>query len=212
MAVSEAALERRQADSSTFYAAGMAIMFLFFATIYGPIGLLGERRIGTLARLLAAPIRPASIVLGSAIAGFVLGIVSMTTLIVATTVLLGASWGPPLLVAALAMAAVVAAMGLSMLICTLARTEDQAGGWNAILAITLAVLGGAMVPLSQAPEILHQLSRITPHAWFLEAIDNLAAPSVALADIAPALVVLCGFGAVAGAIGLVRARSSLVAR
>ena len=212
IAISEASLERRQADASTFYAAGMAIMFLFFATIYGPIGLLGERRIGTLARLLAAPIRPASILLGSAIAGFVLGLVSMTTLVVATTLLLGAAWGPPLFVAALGVSAVVAAMGLSILVCTLARSEDQAGGWNAILAITLAVLGGAMVPLTQAPEILHQLSRLTPHAWFLGAIDDMAATGVVFGDIAPAILVLLGFGTVTGAVGLIRARTFLVAR
>jgi ABC-2 type transport system permease protein len=209
---SETSMERRQATTATFYAAAMAIMFLFFATIYGPMGILGERRSGTLARLLAAPIRPASIVLGASIASFVLGLFSMTTLIVATTVLLGAAWGPPALVAPLAVAAVIAAMGVSILICTVARTEDQAGGWNAMVAITLAILGGSMIPLSSAPEILHQLSLLTPHAWFLRAIDAMSTSSVQLTDILPSIAVLLGFGVVTGAIGLARSRTSLVAR
>jgi ABC-2 type transport system permease protein len=212
VAVDDVSMERQQANASTFYAAAMAIMFLFFATVYGPIGLLGERRSGTLARLLAAPIRPASIVLGASMASFALGIVSMTVLVVGTTALLGADWGPPWLVALLILAATVAAMGLSMLICTLARTEEQAGGWNAMIAITLAILGGAMIPLSQAPELLHQLSQATPHAWFLRAIDAMAATSVEPADVVPSLVVLLGFGIVTGAIGLARSRTYLVAR
>ena len=207
-----ATIERRQATASTFYAAAMAIMFLFFATGYGPIGLLGERRSGTMARLLAAPIRPASIVLGASIASFALGIVSMTVLVVATTVLLGAAWGPPPFVAALILAAVVAAMGVSILICTLARTEEQAGGWNAMIAITLAIIGGSMIPLSQAPELLRQISQIAPHAWFLKAIDSMAGATVAFADIVPSLVFLLGFGLVTGALGLARSKSFLVAR
>ena len=42
---------------ATFYGAAMAIMFVFFATQYGALALLGERRDGTLNRLLAAPVR-----------------------------------------------------------------------------------------------------------------------------------------------------------
>ena len=95
---------------------------------------------------------------------------------------------------------------------TPARTDEQAGGWNAMIAITFAILGGAMVPLSQAPDVLRMAGRITPHAWFLEAIDNMSAPSTSFADILPAIVVLIGFGAVAGAIALVRSPRFLVAR
>jgi ABC-2 type transport system permease protein len=210
--VSDATMERRQATTASFYAAAMAIMFLFFATIYGPVGILAERRTGTLARLLAAPIRPASIVLGASLASFVLGLVSMTVLVIATTLLLGAEWGPPALVAPLVLSAVIAAMGISMLVCTLARTEDQASGWNAMVAISLAILGGAMIPLSQAPELLLQLGLLTPHAWFLRAVDSMAGASVQLADILPSLLALLAFGVVAGAIGLARSRTYLVAR
>ena len=209
--VTDATMERRQATTASFYAAAMAIMFLFFATIYGPVGILAERRSGTLARLLAAPIRPASIVLGASLASFVLGLVSMTVLVIATTLLLGAEWGPPALVAPLVLSAVIAAMGISMLVCTLARTEDQASGWNAMVAISLAILGGAMIPLSQAPELLQQVGLLTPHAWFLRAVDSMAGASVQLADIVPSLLALLAFGVVAGSIGLARSRTYLVA-
>jgi ABC-2 type transport system permease protein len=212
IAIADASMERRKATTATFYAAAMAIMFLFFATSFGPIALLGERRTGTLARLLAAPIRASSIILGASIASFVLGLVSMTVLVVATTALLGASWGPPALVAPLILTAVVASMGVSILICTLARTEEQAGGWNAMVAITLAILGGSMIPLSQAPAILQQLSLLTPHAWFLRAVDSMAGATVELADIVPSLVALLAFGFLAAGLGLARSRSFLVAR
>ena len=204
--------ELQQVVPTTFYAASMAIFFLFFTAQFGVLSLLTERRQGTLPRLVAAPISPSAIVLGKAIGSFALGIVAMAVLVVASTMLLGARWGDPFSVAILVLAAVTAAMGITALITTLARTEEQAGGWNSIVAVTLAILGGAFFDLSQGPEILTQVSFLTPHAWFLEGLDRLAAPSAVLADIALPAAALFGMGLVTGAVGLVRARGLVVSR
>jgi ABC-2 type transport system permease protein len=55
------------------------------------------------------------------------------------------------------------------------------------------------------------VAQVTPHAWFLRGIGTLAGSNPSLADLAPSLVVLLGMGLVTGAIGLSRARRSLVA-
>lgn len=206
------ATERLQASLATFYGAAMAIMFVFFATQYGALAILDDRRAGTLPRLLAAPIVPGSIILGASLAGLVLGLISMSVLVVATTVLQGADWGPPPLVALLIVAAVIAATGISMVVSSLAKTVQQAGGLNAIVAFSLAAIGGVFIPLSQAPETLAGLAQITPHAWFLRGIDTLSGGSPGIADIAPSLAVLLGMGIVTGTIGLARARRTLVPR
>ena len=210
IAVSESATENLQANLATFYGAAMAIMFVFFATQYGALALLADRQVGTLSRLLAAPISPAAIILGTSLAGLVLGLVSMAVLVVATTVLVHATWGSPPLVAILVLSAVIAAMGISTVVATLARTPQQAGGLNAIVALSLAAIGGVFIPLSQAPEGLVVVSQITPHYWFLRGISSLASPTAGLADIAPSVAVLLAMGAVLGAIGLARARRALV--
>jgi ABC-2 type transport system permease protein len=208
----DAEAELRQMPTTTFYAASMAIFFLFFTAQFGILSLLAERRHGTLPRLVAAPIPPWSIVAGKALGTFVLGIVAMAVLVLASTVLLGAEWGNPVGVAALVVAGVIAAMGITAAITTLARTEEQAGGWNAIVAVTLGILGGSFFDLSQAPEILSRLSFITPHAWFLRGLDQLAAPSATLSDLALPLAALLAIGVITGAIGLFRARDIVVAR
>lgn len=211
ISVDESTTEHLQANLATFYGAAMAIMFVFFATQYGALSLLADRQIGTLSRLLAAPVSPAAIILGTSLAGLVLGLVSMSVLVVATTLLVHASWGSPPLVAILVVSAVVAAMGISTVVATLARTPQQAGGLNAIVALSLAAIGGVFIPLSQAPAGLVTVAQITPHYWFLRGIDSLASGSAGLADIAPSVAVLLAMGAVLGAIGLARARRALVA-
>lgn len=212
ISVDDLAVEARQMGQTTYFAASMAIFFLFFTAQFGVLSLLAERREGTLPRLVAAPIPPWAIVLGKAIGSFLLGIGAMAVLVVASSLLLGAEWGDPIGTAALVLAAVIAAMGITALITTLARTEEQAGGWNSIVAVTLAILGGAFFDLTQAPPVLQVASRATPHAWFLEGFDILSAPSATIADIGVPLLALFGIGIVSGAIGLWRAGSLVVRR
>jgi ABC-2 type transport system permease protein len=212
IAVSMAALDRRQADLATFYGAAMAIMFVFFATQYGALALVADREVGTMNRYLAAPIPAWSILAGASIAGFVLGLVAMGVLAIATTVLQGADWGPPALLVPLILAAVVAAMGISTLVSSIARTPQQAGGLNAIVALSLAAVGGVFIPVSQAPEGLAVAAQVTPHYWFLRGIDTLASDAATLADLGPSIGILLAIGALTGAIGLVRARAALTVR
>jgi len=208
----DAEAELRRMPAATFFPASMAIFFLFFTAQFGVLSLLAERRQGTLPRLVAAPIPPWTIVAGKAIGSFILGVTAMTVIVVASSFLLGAEWGNPIGVAALVVAAVLAAMGITALITTLGRTEEQAGGWNAIVAVTLGILGGSFFDLSQAPEILSRLSFITPHAWFLQGLDELAVPSATLADLALPLGALMAFAVVTGGIGLLRARTLVATR
>jgi ABC-2 type transport system permease protein len=210
--VATKALEGRQADLATFYGAAMAIMFVFFATQYGALALVADRQVGTMSRFLAAPIPAWSILAGASIAGFVLGLVAMTVLVVATTLLQGADWGPPALLIPLVLAAVAAAMGVSTLVSSVARTPQQAGGLNAIVALSLAAIGGVFIPVSQAPAALAFAAQVTPHYWFLRGIDTLASDAATLADLGPSIGILLVIGAVTGAIGLVRARAALTVR
>jgi ABC-2 type transport system permease protein len=212
IAVATTALDRRQADLATFYGAAMAIMFVFFATQYGALALVADRQVGTMSRFLAAPISAWSILVGASIAGFVLGLVAMGVLAVATTLLQGADWGAPALLTPLILAAVTAAMGISMAVSSVARTPQQAGGLNAIVALSLAAVGGVFIPVSQAPEGLALTAQVTPHYWFLRGIDTLASDAATLADIAPSIGILLAIGAITGALGLLRARAALTAR
>ena len=78
-----------------------------------------------MARLVAAPISRASILGGKLLTSFLLGLISMFVLVVATSLLFGASWGNPLGVAVLVVAAILSAMGIMALIATLARNAER---------------------------------------------------------------------------------------
>jgi ABC-2 type transport system permease protein len=180
----------------------MAVFFVFFTVQFGVTGLLEERANGTLARLLAAPIRRFSVLAGKMLTSLVLGVVSMTVLVVATTVLFGASWGNPLGVAVLVLAAVIAAMGVMALIATAARTAEQASNWQSVVAVILGLLGGTFFPVARAPGVLSTLTLLTPQAWFLRGLGDLRAGQLG-AVWTPALAMLA-FAVVTGGIAMAR--------
>ena len=204
-----AAAADQVASQSTFFAIGMAVFFLFFAVEFGVRGLLEEREEGTLSRLLVAPVSPSSVIGGKALASFVLGLVSTTLLVMATTWLIGAEWGNPLGVALLVLGGVLAAVGVTAMVATLASTPAQAGAYVSIVAVVGGLLGGTFFPISQAGW-LGTLRFLSPQGWLMEGFQEVSAGG-SPADIAAPLAGVLAIAVATGAVAWVRAKR-MVAR
>jgi ABC-2 type transport system permease protein len=199
----------RQLDATTYYSAGMAVFFLFFTVQFGVLGLLEEERDGTMNRLMAAPIGRASIIAGKAILSFLLGLISMGVLVAGTQLLVGASWGAPLGVALLVVAGVLSAVGIMGLVASVAKTPEGAGNLGAIIAVILGMLGGVFFQLGSGDDLLSKLSLLTPHAWFMRGLADLADGASWTAAL-PAVGAIMVFALVTGSIAWVLLRRRLV--
>lgn len=204
VAMADDAVAGRGFDLTTYYAIGIAVFFLFFTVQFGVLGIMDERGDGTLARLLASPIDPRSVLFGKLGGSFVVGLISMALLVVSTTWLLGARWGALAPVVLFVVLGVVSAVALTALVATLARTPEQAGSWSTFVAVGLGTLGGAFFPLSFAPAGLTLLSRLTPHRWLLEGFRD-ASFGAGVADVLDAALALVVFIVVVGGLAALRA-------
>lgn len=193
----------QQLDPTSYLAAGMAVFFLFFTVTFGITGFLEERQQGTLHRLLAAPIGIGTVHLGKAMGAFVLGIVSMTVLAIASATLLGASWGDPVGVAVLTVAGVLSALGVMAFVGSFARTAEQAGNLQSIVALVFGLAGGVFFPVGAG--ILGQLALLSPHGWFLRGLGDLVG-SDSWTAVLPAAGALVAFGVVFAVPGALRMR------
>jgi len=203
VSVQDISAQRHQLDSKTYYAAGMAVLFLFFTVSFGVLGLIEEREEGTLSRLLAAPIGRRSVMVGKLASSFLFGVAAMAVLIVTTSLLMGAHWGNPVGVALLVISGVLAATGVMALVATFAKNAEDAGNLQSVVAIVLGVLGGTFFPVALVGGVLEHLSLLTPQAWFLRGLADLASgagPGAAL----PAVGAIMVFAVVMGALALVR--------
>ena len=210
ISIADVSTRSRQLDAGTFYAAGMAVFFLFFTVQFGITSVLEERRDGTLSRMLVAPIHRSTVLVGKLLTSLVLGFVSMVVLAVATHFLLSAHWGNVLGVLILIAAGVLAATAVMTLVATLARTPDQAQSWQTMVALVLGMLGGSFFPVAQAGGLLAALSLATPQAWFLRGLENMAGGAGVRAVLGPTAAILV-FAAITGAFAFMRL-GRLVAR
>jgi ABC-2 type transport system permease protein len=124
----------------------------------------------------------------------------MTVLIVATHFLMGAEWGPPLAVALLVIAGVLAATAIMGVIAATATSADGAGNLGAIVAVILGMLGGTFFPIGQGNDVLARLSYLTPHAWFMRGLSDISGGAewtAALTAVGALLLFSVVFGTVA---------------
>ncbi|HEV3462922.1 MAG TPA: ABC transporter permease [Actinomycetota bacterium] len=201
----------RTIEATNYFGPSMAIFFLFFTVSFGARSILAERRQGTMRRLLASAASPGGVLAGKALAAFVLGTASVLVMWLATTLVFGADWGDPVAVVALTVSSVLSAIGITALVVTLARTDEQADGYSSLVVFTLALLGGNFVYLAQLPELLQRVSLLTPNGWALRGFVDLVADGGGLATVAAPVAVTLAVGLVTGGLALYRARRMVLA-
>ena len=175
--------------------AGQAGLFLLFTVGFGVLALVTEREQGTLARLRSMPMPPGLVVVAKALVGYILGVVATTVLLTAGSVLFDVSFGSPVVVAVLVLCAVAAATSLMFIIARVARTAEQAGIAQSILAIVLGMAGGAFFPIA-GTGLAGRLLDLNPVAAFTRGL-GISSGGGGLSDIGVPVAILLGFAVVA---------------
>jgi ABC-2 type transport system permease protein len=153
-----------------------------------------EKRNGTLRRLTMAPVSKAELLLGKIVPNFAVGLIQAAVLFTIGHFVFGMELGgdiPGLVLISAAVAA--AATGLGILVAALATTDEQVSGLSTLLIVTLAALGGSMVPLFVMPDFMQAVARLTPHAWALLGYQKLLVGGGTLRDVLPNVGVLAAF-------------------
>jgi ABC-type multidrug transport system permease subunit len=178
------------------------VMFAFFLVLTVGWLFVSERRQGTLKRLRAAPLSRTQILLGKMVPCFLLSLGQGFFLLAAGKVVFDMKLGnQPVWLASVVVATSFAAMGLSLLVASMARTEAQVAIYGTLLVLVLAGISGCLMGDPELmPERMKFLSRFTPHAWAMDAYSQLLLrpqPNLLLVAQACAVLVLFGAGFVA---------------
>ncbi len=198
-------VEARRVGPRNFYAVsfpqGIVWAVMSCAAGFG-ISLVVERTGGTLRRLHITPIPRASVLGGKALACLV------STLVVSAGLLVIARLGfgvVPLSLAFLTasiLSIAVAFVGIMMLLATLGKTEQSAGGIGWAILMVMAMLGGGMVPLFIMPGWIQALSYVSPVRWAILALEGSIWREFTLAELLMPCGILLGVGAVCFGVGV----------
>jgi ABC-type transport system involved in multi-copper enzyme maturation permease subunit len=159
------------------------VTFAFFLVLTVGWLFVAERRHGTMVRLRAAPISRGEVLLGKMIPCFAISLMQGFALLLCGKLVFGMSWGAePWLLIPIVASTSFAAVGLAMLVAGLAKTETQVAVYGTLLVLVLAGLSGSLMPREMMPDSMRDLSLLTPHAWALDAYEQVLHPDKAAVD------------------------------
>ena len=177
-------------------ASSQLILFMFITALSGGAVLIQTRQLGLSRRMLSTPTSVRTILSGEALGRFAVVLVQGLYIMIGSLIIFSVNWGDPLGAAAVLVLFAAVGAGAAMLIGTVFRNAEQAGGVGVMLGLGLAALGGCMLPIQLFSPTLRQIAHVTPHAWAIDAFAKLVQEGGGLVDILPELGVLAAYAAV----------------
>ncbi|MFC5700764.1 ABC transporter permease [Cohnella faecalis] len=182
---------------------GFTLMFLMGLINTTVSSVMEDRRLRTMARMFAAPVRAFEIAIGNALGSFLVGTLQVLLVLVFTRSIVGFDYHLPFLAHFLIMEFfVLACMGIASAVGGALRNSNAAGMLNGVIITPTCMLGGCFWPISFMPDWMQKIANFMPQKWVIEAIDRLAAGE-SLTDVwlpfgvlALFAVVLISFGSV----------------
>ncbi len=190
------------------------VLFLFLMVLPMSGTFVQERERRTWTRIRMAPVNLAAVLLGKTIPYLILAIFQGAVLLLLGKLLLGMSWGNSdssfvsnaFWLGFMVVTSSVAAVGLGLLVASLARTMAQVSIWGLLPSLGLALLGGCILPRELFPEETRWISLLTPHGWaldgFRELLDGSTGSNPNWNQVLMAGIVLAIMGLVTGSISL----------
>jgi ABC-2 type transport system permease protein len=197
----------RPLRSTTYFGFSMAMVFLLFSVMPVAKSLWADRQSNVLHRFLSSGVSPWAVVAGKALVGQLIGMLSITTVWVATRVMFDANWGPPSAVVPLIAVTAAVAVSLSFAIAAVARTEAQIDGLTPLVTFLLVLAGGNFVPPTSMPPVLQNLTLLTPNGWELRGFLDIATTRGGIELIYTPLLVLLTFSTLLWLLAAARIRT-----
>jgi linearmycin/streptolysin S transport system permease protein len=194
---------------------GMAVLFVFLSASSVARSIYEERKIGSMRRLLSAPLTRTELMLGKLLPIWLVTMVQIVVIFaVGALVLPLFGMGTlgigenPLAWAIASMFIALCSTSLGIFIAAIAKSEGQISGLSNALLWVAGFLGGALIPtflIKQMPT-LYVLSRLVPQSYATQAYYDVIARGANVVEILPSIGALLVFTAVFMFIGIRRFR------
>ncbi|MGB1307272.1 MAG: ABC transporter permease [Oceanihabitans sp.] len=173
---------------------------IFFIIVPLSINMVKEKSQGTFVRLRTNPVHYATILGGKTVVYIAVCLIQFTLMLLIGVYLFPAMGLPTLdvtgrlpLLFLVAFFAGLAAIGLGLLLGTIAKTQEQSAPFGATFVVILAALGGVWVPVFIMPKFMQSLSNISPMNWGLNAFYDVFLRNGSLINVLPEISLLLLF-------------------
>jgi ABC-2 type transport system permease protein len=177
------------------------VLFMFLTSMTAATQLILTRQFGVSRRMLAAPVRVGTILVGETMGRFGVAMLQGLFIVLLSAIAFGVGWGDPLAAGAIVVLFALVGTGAAMVVGVFSNNPDQAGALGVMAGMLLGALGGAMVPLEIFPEPAHTIAYLTPQAWAIQGLREVALRNGTIGDVLAELGVLLLYGVALMALG-----------
>ena len=170
---------------------------IFFIIVPLSINIVKEKSQGTFVRLRTNPVSYATILGGKTLVYLSVCLIQFVLMVLIGVYLFPAIGLPTLdvsermlLLCIVAIFSGLAAVGLGVLLGTIAKTQEQAAPFGATFVVILAALGGVWVPVFVMPKFMQMLSGLSPMNWGLNAFYDVFLRNAGFLEIVPEIALL----------------------
>lgn len=187
-------------------ALGYTVMSVMMAILMMAGAILYERQHSTWGRLLTTPTDRVTLMAGYVLSFFFTGMVQFTVLVFGTQWLFHIQWGPLLPLFTVGAAMVLAAAGIGLFFAGIVRSYEQQQTIGVVFVIATSMLGGLFWPMEFMSPTMQRIGYLTPQAWAMQALNEVALRGGAWANLAWPLTVLLALAVLFATAGLLRVR------
>ncbi len=198
-------------DSVKFNVPGLIGLIMQNITVMlTAFALVRERERGTMEQLMVTPVHPGELIVGKLIPYVFIGFFDMLLVLAA-----GVFWfkvpvaGSVALLLALSAVFLLTALGLGLLISTIARTQFQAMQMAFLVILPSVLLSGFIFPREAMPLPIRWLGYAIPLTYFLTILRGIILKGVGIVYLWPQVVMLASMGIVILGIAVLRFQKKL---
>ena len=177
-------------DSSHFFVPGLVGIIMQLVTIFlTSFAIVRERELGTLEQLFVTPVGRMGLLLGKLVPYAFVGFIEMLIVLTVMVYVFGVPiHGNLWLLLSLSTLFLVCALGLGLLVSTVAKTQLQAMQFAFLLMLPSVLLSGFMFPRSEMPAPIYLISFAIPVTYFLEILRGVVLREADLVDLIPQVI------------------------
>jgi ABC-2 type transport system permease protein len=147
-----------------------------------------EREEGTFDQLLVTPFRPAEVMAGKALPSVLIGFVQATNILLVAQLWFHIPFAGSFLTLYVGLGLfLLAAVGLGLLVSSLAATMQQAMLYSFLVMLPFALLSGLATPVSSMPEALQAFTRLNPLRYAIDIAERVYLEAAGLDLLVPDL-------------------------
>jgi len=167
------------------------------------VTIANERTAGTFQRMVIAPVSPMTVLAGKFLSSLLIVYLSGLVLLATGVLLFQVSlyWNIPLIVALIFLGSLTA-IGLGLIISSLAKNADAANAITIVISVPLQFFIGAFFPLSIMPVPAQVFGETLPFTKFVEVMQDSMTKNLPLSSLMPQIVYMAASGIALFAAGI----------